>query len=104
MNRVPHIFKIRLSKETILSEGHGVRFNAEETKYSLVASYISKSLLDRSCIFKTEILENGAKTLASVFDGSTTIDQGTQKILVDTYPNLVSTLEDMNYGISTLTV
>ena len=91
----PLSFKIRLPKETILKEGHGVRFNSSETTDSLMATYIGRSRIDRKSIFKTQFFEGEATELADIFDGETTVDNGGTLITIKTYPGLISTLEDV---------
>jgi len=91
----PLSFKIRLPMETSLKEGHGVRFNSSETTDSLMATYIGRSRIDRKSMFKTQFFEGEATELADIFDGGTTIDNGGNTLVIETYPGLISTLEDV---------
>jgi len=84
-------FKIRLPKEAILNEGHGVRFQSSKSNATLVASYIGQSRIDTRSMFKVEKIENG-KDLADIFDGGTTIDNSGQILVVTEYPDIISTL------------
>ena len=94
--KTPHMFKIRLPKEINLSEGNPIFFYSSETESSLKATYVGRSCIDRTSIFKNENFTGTAKVLADIFDGFTTTIYDSKSYSIGTYPSLVSTLEDMH--------
>jgi len=109
----PHAFKIQMDasfaslvSSGIVTDGSTVTFNSVQTDVSagsstLTATYIGKSRIDGFAMFKTGSFGTANDNLADIFDGAagwyTNSDIGYD---VNTYPTLISTLEDQVQGFA----
>jgi hypothetical protein len=118
LQEAPHAFKIQLDASFnalvaagTIANGTELTFNLDATDVSagsttLTADYIGKSRIDGFALFKSKTFGTTNANLADIFDGAAgffisedEVNQGTGYD-VNTYPTLISTLEDQVQGFA----
>ena len=94
----PSVFKIRIPDGIQINEGETVGFKS--LMGTLTATYCCKSRIDGQAIFKTGGFSGEANYLNDIFDGKTTLLNELEKI--ESYPALISTLEDPGLTLNNL--